>query len=326
MNPKMTRRALALAALLSPVAARAQAPLITRPVRLIVPFAAGGGSDTLARLLSVPLSELLGQPVVVENRAGAGSQIGAEAVMRSAPDGTTLLLGDTPLATIPAVQAAAGRPAPFEAARDFTPVAALAIAPALVVVGGTSRHRTLGDLLGAARANPAAIDFASAGVASSTHLILELLQMRSGVRVTHVPYRGAAPAVQDVLAGTVQATIMALATAAPLVQSGQIRVVGVAAERRLAAMPDVPTLREQGVDLVSGFWWGVLGPVGIPEPIVAQLVTAINAAMDSEAMAPRLATLGLDRLRLGPAGFRDMLASETVRWREVVQAAGIKPE
>jgi tripartite-type tricarboxylate transporter receptor subunit TctC len=319
----MTRRALAAAALTMPAVARAQ---ITRPVRMIVPFAAGGGSDTLARLLAVPLTERLGQPVVVENRAGAGSQIGAEAVMRSPPDGTTLLFGDTPLATIPAVQAAAGRPAPFEAARDFTPIAAIAIAPALIVVGGNSRHRSVSDLLAAARANPGSIDFASAGVASSTHLILELLQIRSGVRVTHIPYRGAAPAVQDVLAGTVQATIMALATAAPRVASGQIRVIGVAAERRLAAMPDVATLKEQGVDLVSGFWWGVLGPLGLPEPVMTQLVTTINAAMDSEAMTARLPALGLDRLRLSPAEFRDMLASETRRWAEVVRIAGIKPE
>ena len=323
MSFRMTRRALAAAALTMPAVARAQ---ITRPVRMIVPFAAGGGSDTLARLLAVPLTERLGQPVVVENRAGAGSQIGAEAVMRSAPDGTTLLFGDTPLATIPAVQAAAGRPAPFEAARDFTPIAAIALAPALIVVGGNSRHRSVSDLLAAARANPGSIDFASAGVASSTHLILELLQIRSGVRVTHIPYRGAAPAVQDVLAGTVQATIMALATAAPLVASGQIRVIGVAAERRLAAMPDVATLKEQGVDLVSGFWWGVLGPLGLPEPVMAQLVTAINAAMDSDAMTARLPALGLDRLRLSPPEFRDMLASETRRWAEVVRIAGIKPE
>ncbi len=323
MMPSITRRALTAAALFTPAVARAQ---ITRPVRMIVPFAAGGGSDTLARLLSVPLTERLGQSVVVENRAGAGSQIGAEAVMRSPPDGTTLLFGDTPLTTIPAVQAAAGRPAPFDASRDFTPIASLAIAPALIVVGGASRHRSVRDLLDAARANPRAIDFASAGVASSTHLILELLQIRSGVRVTHIPYRGAAPAVQDVLNGTVQATIMALATAAPLVQSGQIRVIGVAAERRLAAMPDVPTLREQGVDLVSGFWWGVLGPLGLPEPVMTQLVTTINAAMDSDAMTARLPALGLDRLRLTPAEFRDMLASETRRWGEVVQTAGIKPE
>lgn len=326
----LARRAIALAALAAPLAApwaaRAQGTWPTRPIRLVVPFAAGGGSDTLGRLLGAPLGNILGQPVVVENRAGAGSQIGAEAVMRSPPDGTTLLLGDTPLATIPAVQAAAGRPVPFEAARDFTPIAALAAAPGLVTVQGASPFRGMADLLAAARANPSAINFASAGTASSTHLMLELLQMRSGVRMTHVPYRGAAPAVQDVLNGTVQATFMALATAAPLVASGQIRVLGVAAEQRVAALPDVPTMREQGVDLVAGFWWGVLGPAGIPEPIVERLRAAIDEAMGHESVSARLPALGLERLRLTQPDFRAFLAAETARWSEVVRSAGIVPE
>jgi tripartite-type tricarboxylate transporter receptor subunit TctC len=246
--------------------------------------------------------------------------------MRSPPDGTTLLLGDTPLATIPAVQAAAGRPAPFDAARDFTAVAALTVAPALIVVNGASRFRTLADLIATARANPGAVNFASAGTASSTHLMLELLQMRAGVRVTHIPYRGAAPAVQDVVAGTVEATIMALATAAPLVSSGQVRVLGVMAENRMAALPDVPTLRESGLDLVAGFWWGVLAPPGLPEDQVTRLNAAADTAMSSETVTARLPALGLDRFRLGPAEFRDHLARETARWAEVVRTAGIKPE
>jgi tripartite-type tricarboxylate transporter receptor subunit TctC len=196
----------------------------------------------------------------------------------------------------------------------------------LVAVNAASPHRSLADLLAAARANPAAINFASAGTASSTHLMLELLQMRSGVRMTHVPYRGAAPAMQDLLNGTVAANIMALASAAPLVQSGQVRLLGVAAESRMAALPEVPTLREGGVDLVAGFWWGVLGPAGIPEPIVARLVSALDEAMASEGVTARMPALGLERLRLAPPAFRDMLASETARWRDVVQAAGITPE
>ncbi|MGG5809097.1 tripartite tricarboxylate transporter substrate binding protein [Falsiroseomonas sp. CW058] len=327
MSLRPTRRGLAAAAaLLLPAAARAQPRWPDRPLRMVVPWAAGGGSDTLARLLAVPMGQGLGQPVVVENRAGAGAVIGSEAVMRAAPDGTTLLLGDTPLATVPAVQAAAGRPVPFEAARDFTAICALAEAPGLLTVQGASPFRGMADLLAAARANPSAINFASAGTASSTHLMLELLQMRSGVRMTHVPYRGAAPAVQDVLNGTVQATFMALATAAPLVASGQVRVLGVAGEARMPALPDVPTMREQGIDLVAGFWWGLLGPAGIPEPVVARLGAAANEAMDAEAVAARLPALGLQRLRLGPAAFRDLLARETTRWREVVQAAGIVPE
>jgi tripartite-type tricarboxylate transporter receptor subunit TctC len=326
MSLRLTRRGLAAATLLLPAIAHAQPRWPDRPLRMVVPWAPGGGSDTLARLLATPMSQNLGQPVVVENRAGAGAVIGSEAVMRSAPDGTTLLLGDTPLATVPAVQAAGNRPVPFEAARDFTAICALAEAPGLLTVQGSSRFRSMRDFLDAARANPTAINFASAGTASSTHLMLELLMMRSGVRMTHVPYRGAAPAVQDVLNGTVQATFMALATAAPLVASGQVRVLGVAGESRMAALPDAPTMREQGIDLVAGFWWGLLGPAGIPEPVVARLVESANQAMEHEAVAARLPALGLQRLRMGPAEFKTLLAQETTRWRDVVQTAGIVPE
>lgn len=326
MTIKLTRRALAAAFAAAPFAAHAQTNWPTRPLRMIVPFAPGGGSDTLGRLLATPLGAELGQPVVVENRAGAGSQIGAEAVMRSAPDGLTLLLGDTPLATIPAVQAAAGQAVAFDTARDFTAIATLGVAPALLVVATSSPFRTTRDLLEAARARPEAVNIASGGTATSTHLMIELLQMRSGVKVTHVPYRGTGAALPDVLNGTVQAMIQAMATAAPLVAAGQMRVIGVAAEQRLPAMPDVPTLREQGVDLVAGFWWGVLGPAGIPAPIVARLQQAIDKAMASESVQARLPALGLERLQLGPDGFRTMLVSETARWRDVVQTAGIKPE
>ncbi|MBU8536367.1 Bug family tripartite tricarboxylate transporter substrate binding protein [Falsiroseomonas tokyonensis] len=326
MTMKLTRRALAAAFAAAPFAAHAQANWPTRPLRMIVPFAPGGGSDTLGRLLATPLGAELGQPVVVENRAGAGSQIGAEAVMRSPPDGLTLLLGDTPLATIPAVQAANNQPVAFDTARDFTPIATLGVAPALLVVASSSPFRTTRDLLEAAKARPEAVNVASGGTATSTHLMIELLQMRSGVKVTHVPYRGTGAALPDVLNNTVQAMIQAMATAAPLVAAGQMRVIGVAAEQRLAAMPDVPTLREQGVDLVAGFWWGVLGPAGIPAPIVARLREAIDKSMATETVQARLPALGLERLQLGPDDFRSMLVSETARWRDVVTTAGIKPE
>jgi tripartite-type tricarboxylate transporter receptor subunit TctC len=320
--PRLARRLLLALPLALPGVARAQA----RPIRLIVPFAPGGGSDTLARLIAPPLGAELGTSIVVENRAGAGSQIGAEAVMRSAPDGTTLLLGDTPLTTIPALQVAAGRPAPFDAATDFTSVSALAAAPALLVVGAGSPFRDTREFLAAARARPGELNVASGGVATSTHLMIELLRMRAGVQITHVPYRGTGAAMQDVLTGAVHASIQAMATGGPMIASGQMRAIGVAAERRLAELPDVPTLREQGVDLVSGFWWGALGPAGMPAPLTDRLHTAFQAAMGSEAVAARLPALGLERLRLGPAEFREMLARETARWRDVVQTAGIKPE
>ncbi|HEV7268968.1 MAG TPA: tripartite tricarboxylate transporter substrate-binding protein [Falsiroseomonas sp.] len=319
---RLSRRALVAATLAVPALAQAQ----PRPIRLIVPFAPGGGSDTLARLLAPELGKQLNSSIVVENRAGAGSQIGAEMVMRSPPDGTTLLFGDTPLATIPALQVAAGRPAPFEAAKDFTPISAIAAAPALVVVGAGTPWRDLRQFLAAARERPGALNVASGGVATSTHLMIELLRLKANVQLTHVPYRGTGAAIPDLLSGQVQAMIQALATGGPMIANGQMRAIGVAAERRMAALPDVPTLREQGVDLLASFWWGLLGPVGIPAEMAERLHVATQAAMGSEPVAARLPALGLDRLRLGPAEFREMLASETARWREVVREAGIRPE
>jgi len=320
--PRIARRTVLGLALAAPALAQQAA----RPIRLIVPFAPGGGSDTLARLLAPALSSELAATVVVENRAGAGSQIGAEAVMRSPPDGTTLLLGDTPLATIPALQVAAGRPAPFDAAADFTPVSALAAAPALLVVAANAPWRDLRAFLDAARARPGTLNVASGGVATSTHLMIELIRLNTGVQITHVPYRGAGAALGDLLNGGVQASVQAMATGGPMIASGQIRAIGVAAEARSAQLPETPTFREQGVELLASFWWGLLAPPGLPDAQAQRLHAAAQAAMSSEAVTARMPALGLERLQLGPAEFRAMLARDTARWREVVQAAGIKPE
>jgi tripartite-type tricarboxylate transporter receptor subunit TctC len=306
--------------------ASAQVTFPSRPIRLVVPFAPGGGSDLLARLIAPPMAVLLGQPVPVENRAGAGSAIGADLVMRSPPDGHTLLLGDTPLATIPVLQAAAGRAVPFDAATDFTAIAPVGYAPALIVVAAQSPFGSFAELLTAARATPEVHNIASGGVATSTHLMIELLRSRSGVPLTHVPYRGTGPAIQDLLGGAVQSMIQAMATAAPLVQSGQVRIIGVASERRLPEMPDVPTLKEQGVDLVAGFWWGVLGPAGMPPAVTERLASVIETVLSAPDMSPRLQLAGLERMRLLPAKFNEMIRSESARWAEVVRTAGIKPE
>lgn len=317
---KLARRTLLAATLATPALAQ------QRTIRLVVPFAPGGGSDTLARLMAPSFGNALNASVVVENRAGAGSQIGAELVMRSPPDGTTLLFGDTPLATIPALQAAAGRPIPFEAARDFAPISALAAAPALLVVGANAPWRDLRAFLAEARARPGTLNVASGGVASSTHLMIERLRMAADVQITHVPYRGAGAALQDLMAGNVQASVQAMATGGQVITSGQVRAIGVAAEGRIPQLPDVGTFREQGVDLLSSFWWGILGPKDMAEELVGRTHRAAQAAMDSEAVRARLPSLGVERLALGPAEFRQFLAAETARWRDVVQTAGIKPE
>jgi tripartite-type tricarboxylate transporter receptor subunit TctC len=307
--------------------AGAQAPdWPTRPIRMIVPYAPGGTSDTLGRLLAQQAAPLLGQPVVVENRAGAGSMLGTEAVVRAPADGHTLLLADTPLTIVPAVMAAGGRPVGFDPLRDLQPVAMLGLAPGVLFVPASLPVRSAAELVAMARARPEAVAIANSGTGTTTHLMAELLTGMTGTRMTHVPYRGAAPAVQDVASGQVQATFVAYGSAAALVQGGQIRAVGVAGERRMAALPEVPTLREQGIDLVAGFWWGVIGPAGLPERVAARLAAVSEQAMGAPDLAPRLEALAVERRVLGPAPFAAHLRAESARWTEVVQRAGIKPE
>jgi tripartite-type tricarboxylate transporter receptor subunit TctC len=325
----LSRRAAAIGLAAAAIAgrARAQAPdWPSRPIRMIVPYAPGGTSDTLGRLVGQGIAPLLGQPVVVENRAGAGSMLGTEAVVRAAPNGHTLLLADTPLTIVPAVQAAGGRPVGFDPLRDLAPVAMLGIAPGVLFVPAALPVRTAAELVTMAKARPEAVAIANSGIGTTTHLMAELLTAQTGTRMTHVPYRGAGPAVQDVASGQVQATFVAYGSAAALVGSGQLRAVGVAGTGRLSALPDVPTLREQGIDLVAGFWWGIIGPAGLPDRVTARLAAAAAQAMAAAELAPRLDALAVERQVLGPDAFRDHLRREQERWTAVVAASGIKPE
>ncbi len=306
--------------------ALAQAEWPNRSIRMIVPYAPGGTSDTLGRLLGQGIAPLLGQSVVVENRAGAGSMLGTEAVVRAAPDGHTLLLADTPLTIVPAVMAAGGRPVAFDPLRDLQPIAMLGLAPGVLFVPASLPVRNATDLIALAKARPESIAIANSGTGTTTHLMAELLTARTDTRMTHVPYRGAGPAVQDVASGQVQATFVAYGSAAGLVQSGQLRAIGVAGEQRLTALPEVPTLREQGIDLVAGFWWGVLGPSGLPERVVARLVAATGQAMAAPELTPRLEALAVQRRILGPDAFGGHLQAESARWTDLVQRAGIKPD
>jgi len=293
---------------------------------MIVPCAPGGTSDTMARLIGQLIAPALGQSVVVENRAGSGSILGTEAVIRSAPDGYTLLLADTPLTIVPVVQAAGGRPAPFDPVRDLTPVVTLSVAPGVLFAPANLPVRTTADLVAMARARPEGVAIASSGTGTTTHLMAELLQSLAGARMTHVPYRGAGPAVQDVASGAVQGTFVAYASGAALQQSGQIRAIGVASEARLPNLPEVPTLKEQGIDLVAGFWWGIMGPAGLPDRIVSRLVSVVSEAMQSEELTPRLAAMGVQRQVLGQAEFGALVRAESTRWTAVVRAANIRPE
>jgi tripartite-type tricarboxylate transporter receptor subunit TctC len=312
------RRSLLAAAAAAPAAARAQPA--ERPLRIVVPFAPGGSSDVLARLLQMGMQSVLGQVVVVDNRPGAGSLLGSEAVARSAPDGTTVLLADLPFVIVPAVQDRV----PYDPVADFAPVTLLAVAPLMLFVHPAVPARNAAEFAALARAQPERFSYGSGGIGAASHLMGELFQRATGTRLAHIPYRGGGPAVLDTAAGQVQAVFVSLASAAPQVQSGQVRVLGVAAEARLPGLPEVPTFREQGIDLVVEHWWGLLAPARTPEAAIARLSNAAATVMRSPELAPRLEALALLPRTEGPAPFGALLRADLERWGGVVRAAGIR--
>lgn len=322
-----SRRALlavpALAALAG--AARAQAPSWpTGPVRGIVPFAPGSATDIVARLFGDRMRETLGHPVVIENRAGASGLIGAEAVARAAPDGTTILFGTN---STNAAANALFRRVPFDMERAFAPVSTLATVPLLVAVKGDSPYRTLADLLAAARARPEAVTFASAS--SSQRVASEMLASMAGVKMLHVPYRSSPNAVQDLLAGRVDLFIADQAVILPAMQNGGLRALAVTTQRRSSALPDVPTVAEAGnlpnYELFA--WFVVAAPAGTPQPAIARLNEAIRAAAASAELRDRLVNaLGMELMISSPEEAARFVASETRKWSEAIRAAGIEPE
>lgn len=313
----LRRRSLLAAPLVVPSLAWAQA-WPTRPVRFVVPYAAGGPSDVLARAVQAVVSAELGQPVVVENRAGGGSMVGAEYVAR-ADDGHTFFVADSPHTIIPAVQPRV----PYDAVNDFVPVGLIGAVTMILMVHARHPARDLQGLLAMARAQPEAITFGSSGPGSLTHLLPEWLAQLAGVKFTIVPYRGSNPALLDVAAGQLAGIFSStLASAGPLAD-GSVRPIAVAATERLAALPNVPTFREQGVDMVSANWWGLLAPRSTPSSVVARLSATLDLALGDASVTARFATLGVEPRPRGPAPFGELLAAEFHNWARVAQAAGV---
>jgi tripartite-type tricarboxylate transporter receptor subunit TctC len=297
--------------------ALAAEPYPDHPIMLIVPYAAGGSSDVLARLLGERLSKSLGQQIIIDNRAGAGSRLGIEIAARSAPDGYTLLLADMPHTIIPAIQ----KGVRYDPVRDFTPIGLIGIASMVFFVNPAVQAETAQDFVALAKANPEKITIASGGIGSATHLTAELFQARTGVKLVHVPFRGAGPAMNDLLAGHVQAGFTTLATASSVLD--RVRALAIASETRLAALHSIPTFREGGIDLVVEHWWGVLAPAGLPPEIVARLAGDLTAILDSHELATRLAPLGVATTHASPAQFRALIESDTARWGDIVRSVGI---
>ena len=316
----IARRALpGLAASLLAAPALAQwAP--ARQVRLIVPFSPGGGADTTARLFAPTFTAVLGQPAVVENRAGAGGTIGAAEVARAAPDGTTLLVD----AANQAVNQFLFRNLPFDYVAGFTPVSRVTLYPLILVVRPDSPFRSLEALLAQARARPGRVTYSSSGNGISNHIATALLASRAGVEFSHIPYRGGGPALQAVLAGDVDFGFATVASAAALAQEGRLRTLALSTAARIPSLPEVPTVAELGFPgYDQAEWNGLYGPAGLAPEIAARLHEACRAALADPGVAQRLATLGAIGLGTGPAEFADYLARERAAMAVLVRQAGI---
>ncbi|MBK1662788.1 tripartite tricarboxylate transporter substrate binding protein, partial [Paracraurococcus ruber] len=291
-----------------------------RQVRLVVPFPPGGGADTTARLFAPVFQGMLGQPVVVENRAGAGGTIGAQEAARSAPDGTTLLVDAANQAVAPFIF----RNLAFDYATAFTPVSRVTVYPLVLVVRPESPLRSLAALLDRARAQPGRLTYSSSGNAVSNHIAMAVLASRARVELIHAPYRGGGPALQAVLAGDVDLGFATVASAAALVQDGRLRALAVSTATRVAALPEVATVAEQGF---PGFdqaeWNGLYGPAGLPEAAVARLHAACQAALADVAVQQRLAALGAIGLGSAPAEFAAYLRQEREAMAALVREARI---
>ena len=315
----LRRRSLLLApTVLAAPAARAQGAWPQRPVRVIVPYAAGGPSDIVARLLTPGLAAALGQPVVVDNRPGAGSMLGTEAAAR-ATDGHTILLADSPFTIIPAVQ----ERVPYDAAADLVPVTLLGAVTMILAVNTGFPARSAAALAAAAKARPDTVSFGSSGIGSLSHLLPEWFGQLTGARFANVAYRGAGPALQDVAAGQINAIFSSPASIEGPLRAGQVTPIAVAAPRRVPALPDVPTLLEGGVNLSADNWFGVLAPSSLPTEARGRLAAAIAGVIATEEVRARLATLGVEPRPTGPEAFARVLDAEFRRWAEVARAAGV---
>lgn len=296
----------------------------SRPIRLIVPFPPGGTTDTLARVFSQFLQERIGQPVVIDNRGGAGSQIGVEAGARATPDGYTLLFGPADgLALLPVVK----KKVPYDTAKDFTPIAFVARSPLAYTVNPKVPVNTLAELVAHAKAKPGALRFGSAGFGSILHLGMELLLVQARIDMLHVPYKGGGPALQDLIAGQIDMMSPGPVGIAKRAEAGQLRVLAQTGPTRHPLLPNAPTTAELGMaDVLVVSWFGVLGPAGLPQPIVDQLSREIAAVLDQPAVKKRFIDVGCEADKMSPAEFGQFIAAETRKWAGVVKAAGIQQQ
>jgi tripartite-type tricarboxylate transporter receptor subunit TctC len=293
-----------------------------RPVRIVVGFAAGGSLDILARLMGQWLSERLGQPFLIENRTGAGSNIATEAVVRAPADGHTLLM----CGTVNAVNATLYDKLNFNFIRDIAPVAGLIRVPQVLDVNPSVPARTAGELIAYAKANPGKLNMGSGGIGTPQHIAGELFKMMTGVNMVHVPYRGGAPAVADLLAGQVQVMFDVMPESIEYIRAGRLRPLAVTTATRFSSLPEIPTLSEFVPGYETSYWYGVGAPKNTPAQIIDKLNKEINAALADPKIKARLADLGGTPIAGSPADFAKLIADDTEKWGKVVRAANLRAD
>jgi tripartite-type tricarboxylate transporter receptor subunit TctC len=314
-----------LALLLSAVVltAAAQETYPSRPLRFILPFPPGGGTDILGRVIAERLAANLGQPVVIENRGGAGGNVGAEAAARSSPDGYTIVLAAPSLAISPSLYSKLN----YDPVKDFAPVSLVATVPNVMVTHPSVPAQTLQEFIALVRSRPGGMNFGSGGSGTSNHLAGELFNIVTGTRLVHVPYKGVNLAMNDVLSGQIHVVVIGVPAAAPHIKAGRLRALALIAPQRAAALPEVPTIAEAGLpDFEVTTWYGVLAPAGTPRPIVARLNAELVKIMHAPDTRERLAAMATDPRTSTPEEFAAYLKQEIAKWGEVVRKANLKAD
>jgi tripartite-type tricarboxylate transporter receptor subunit TctC len=317
---KILSALVAALAFAAPAATLAQA-FPSKPIRLIVTYPPGGGADLMARLVAPKMGEALGQAVVVENKPGASGQIGAGEVARAAPDGYTIMLDASSFAVNPSLYSKL----PYDPARAFQPLAVLALYPNMLVVTPSFPPKDVKELVALAKAKPGTVAFASSGNGSAQHLAGELFKQRAGVDMTHIPYKGGGPAMNDVIGGQVPVFFANVASGLAHVKGGKLRAMAVTGTKRASSLPDLPTMAEAGIPGYEVYEWNaIFAPAGTPAPVVEKLAAAIAKAMQSPEIRERVATLGGDLAGYGPKEAEKFIREQTELWARVVKAGNIK--
>ena len=319
----MRQMLVALALAVIAASAAAQAPYPNRPIRLVVPFAPGGATDILARGIGQKLAERLGQGVVIDNKPGAGTTIGADFVAKAPADGYTLLFAPTPFAISQVMMARL----PYDAQKDFTPVALLAVSPFILVAHPSLPVRSMAELVALAKARPGSLAFCSAGNGTVPHLAGELFKLRAGIDLVHIPYKGGGPAIVDLVAGQTQLMFATPVEVAQHVTTGRLKVLAATAPQRLAAFPQVPTMLESGfADYDIRSWFGVIAPAGTPASVISKIAAELAHSVENADIRERLAAQGAEILVKTGEDFAAFIRADIARWSEVVKASGAKIE